>query len=419
MTASADPLLEKGQSSRRKEWTLLVFLFFAKMELAVGNQAILFFAPFLAKETGGMDLAGYRYSLLAFDFAALLPVFLPLDRMCPRKAGAASLLIAGFSYLAPQVLLTDVHDSDSRAVSTLTFFRLVSGCAFTVFNIVCGVALSTIPEERRGTAMARVEMSWFLASFILPAFGGLLEQRGAVFAVSALLVVPSIVLCGLSLFILPTETGEKSDNTDGGAAGEAAKTSTKKGAVLRRLLGPLLWMSVAMIVNALFTVRYGQWLHVDFGMGATTLGFFSNAIGLGNLTGNFLTQALSGVSKSMRWSSLVATFILGLLNVAMMGMPTSLPIGAVFGVVFMYFILFEVGFLTTYAYTLEVVGEKKMVGMALFNASISLGRVFGDWLAPLPPMYVIFALSAAGYVVASAALTIPVPGQTKASASVP
>lgn len=416
MTISKDPLLEKGQPSRRKEWALLIFLFLAKTEIAVGNQVILFFAPFLAKDTGGMDLAGYRYSLLAFDFAALLPLFFPLEKMCPRKAGAAALLVVGLSYLAPQVLLADPHDSNAWAVPTLTFFRLVSGSAFTLFNIVCSVALSTIPEERRGTAMARVEMSWFLASFILPAFGGLLEQRGAIFAVCALMVVPSIILSAVSLFILPSETGDT--NVDaGGAHGEAAaeKTSTKKGAVLRRLLGPLMWMSVAMIVNALFGVRYGQWLHVDFGLGATTVGVFSNAIGLGNLTGNFITQALSGASKSMRWSALVATFFLGVLNLAMMFMPTSSPIGAVFGIVLLYFVLFEVGFLACYAYTLEVLGEEKMVGMALFNASISLGRVFGDWLAPLPAMSVIFALSAAGYVAASASLTIPVPDAKKAT----
>mmetsp|Transcript_74584 Transcript_74584/g.201188 ORF Transcript_74584/g.201188 Transcript_74584/m.201188 type:complete len:95 (+) Transcript_74584:457-741(+) len=71
---------------------------------------------------------------------------------------------------------------------------------------------------------------------------------------------------------------------------------------------------------------------------------------------------------------------------------------------FLYFFFFEIGFLTSYSYATQLLGDSKTTGMSYYFALMALGRVAGDWVAPFPSMSLLFAWSAVAYAAAAGAL---------------
>mmetsp|Transcript_91234 Transcript_91234/g.292978 ORF Transcript_91234/g.292978 Transcript_91234/m.292978 type:complete len:404 (-) Transcript_91234:6-1217(-) len=334
------------------------------------------------------------------DLAAVVPALLPLNGCSQRSLGASFMLILAVSFLAPQVLLPLDGPPMPWALAAC---RFAAGVAVTGYGVVCGVVLSELPEERRTKALAQVEMSWFLASFVVPFFGDLLDAFGATLSIVLLIVLPAALLSLAMARFLPGRSGGDKVGAAAAADDDGSAAAAVDGSLLARMAGVLAWGALVMFSQAAFQCRYGGWLTDKFDMSATELGHFSNAIGLGNLAGNFVVQLASG-RVSLRMLCACTTMGLFFLNGALVLLPSSASIWLLFGLMFLYFFFFEIGFLTSYSYTTQLLGDSKTIGMSYYFALMALGRVAGDWVAPFPSMSLLFAWSAVAYAVAAGAL---------------
>jgi len=145
--------------------------------------------------------------------------------------------------------------------------------------VVSGVVLSELPEERRTKALAQVEMSWFLASFVVPFFGDLLDAYGATLSIVLLIVLPAALLSLAMARFLPGRSGGDKVGAAAAADDDGSAAAAVDGSLLARMAGVLAWGALVMFSQAAFQCRYGGWLTDKFDMSATELGH--NAIGLG------------------------------------------------------------------------------------------------------------------------------------------
>lgn len=374
----------------------MCLLFFAKAVCALAMQSLRVFAPFLAEDMG-LGFPEYRLGILASDLAAVAPALCALDAASPRALSSAAMLAHAASLLAPSLL------PRGRAAD-LVLCRFVSGLAWTVLSIVAGAVLSRFPGARRTQAIALVEMSWFLASFVVPAFGVLLDGVGVPQTVTLLLVAPSLVLAWASARVLPSSLRLVADEDAAAGCCAAPPSGPDAQSVHRRMAGLLAWTTLVSLFSSAFQCRYGQWLHGSFGMSASAVGGFSNAIAVGNLAGNLVTQILGDVVLPVRTVAALMGLLMAALSVVLFAVPATISVASLFVLVLLLFLSMECSFLTSFSYATQLLGDAEMTGMSLRFASSSLGSVIGDWVAPYPSMPALFGASAVGYLVASGLL---------------
>lgn len=145
-------------------------------------------------------------------------------------------------------------------------------------------------------------------------------------------------------------------------------------AVLGMLMG-----AAFIIGNELITVVFGVWMQDSFGLQIAALGMASMVIGFSELGGEGFAALL--VDRLGKKRTIGVSFLLNGLWVVSLPWLGQSKAGALVWL-FVFFFTFEVGIVSALPMMTEVVPQARATMMALFIASLSLGRALGDVFAP-------------------------------------
>lgn len=229
-----------------------------------------------------------------------------------------------------------------------------------------------VPYQKRGRVLAITELSWAMAFIAgIPVVQALITSYSW--------VTPFFFFTGIGLlffllfiWLLPSRSVPKTkDNTLRRNLGRVVSTWP----ALAGLLTGVLVTSSNETVNLIF----GVWIERQFGLNFAALTMASVVIGVSELGGEIFTGVwLDAVGKRrMIWISLCINSVAALL------LPlTGGTLGwAVAGLGFFY-ITFEIALVSTLTLMSEVVPAARATMLAMTVAGFSLGRMFGDLIAP-------------------------------------
>jgi predicted MFS family arabinose efflux permease len=229
-----------------------------------------------------------------------------------------------------------------------------------------------IPYQRRGLALALLELGWSLAFIIGVPLASLLIARSgwkAPFEVLAGLGLLSIVLMTI---LLPRE-----------AARPAGQPGLWRmfGLVLAcaPALAGLLMGAAASMANELVGLVFGVWLEDSFGIKITALGAAAMVIGFSELGGELLSAGLvDRIGKARAVAlGLVCNSVAAILLAVLGGGLT----GALAGL-FIFYLTFEFTIVCTIPLMNEILPQARATVMAIYIATITLGRAVGDVISP-------------------------------------
>jgi MFS transporter, DHA1 family, inner membrane transport protein len=229
-----------------------------------------------------------------------------------------------------------------------------------------------IPYSRRGRTIAVTEFGWSMAFILgIPLMGFLIARSGWMAPFPLMAVLGVLIFFGLS-WMLPKDGQPSPDNPTFSANFRTVLTFTP---ALAGLAVGLLASAANEVVNLIF----GVWLEDSFGLQIAALGAASAVIGLSELCGEGLVAAFVdrlgkpraiGLGLAANCLAAVALFFLG-----------RTEAGALVGLFFFY-ITFEFTLVSVIPMMTEVLPSARATLMAFNVASLSLGRAFGDLLAP-------------------------------------
>jgi len=150
--------------------------------------------------------------------------------------------------------------------------------------------------------------------------------------------------------------------------------------------------------------RYGTWLHRSFNMSAGQVGLISNAIAGGNLVGNFVTQAVAAARIHVGTAAAFGSGMLSIISALFLMNNADLGVWLLFSLCLLFFIGTEVGYLSALSHATQCCGTEKVLGMSIYVAAGSFGRLGGDYLAPFLTMPEIFTSNIALYMLATVIL---------------
>jgi MFS transporter, DHA1 family, inner membrane transport protein len=229
-----------------------------------------------------------------------------------------------------------------------------------------------IPYQRRGQALALLELGWSLAFIIgVPLMGLLIARSGwkAPFQVLAVLGLLSIILMAI---LLPSE-----------AARPAGQPGLWRmfGLVLASApaLAGLLMGAAASMANELVGLVFGVWLEDTFGLKIAALGIAAMVIGFSELGGELLSAGL--VDRIGKARAVALGLVCNSLAVILLVLLGSGLTGALVGL-FLFYLTFEFAIVCTIPLMNEILPQARATVMAIYIATITLGRAVGDVISP-------------------------------------
>lgn len=246
-------------------------VFFARMMNDIG---VRMFYPFIPQLSAGLGLSVLSFSWLLFmrSLAGVAgPVFGILsDRKGRRKVMALGLLCqaAGISGM---VFLKD---------GWLTLAVIVSGISVAAFLPAQQAYIGDqAAPQRRGRALASVELSWaFTAIFLLPVIGWLIDVFG--WRLPFVLLSIASLASAISVWRLLPPVEHRQERA-------GLSWSEVRAVVLRpNVLGSMVVSGLLFMAISCFVTVWGIWLEADFGLTAAALGLVATAVGLAELGGS-------------------------------------------------------------------------------------------------------------------------------------
>ena len=221
--------------------------------------------------------------------------------------------------------------------------------------------------ERRGTAMALVELSWSLAFLVgIPLVGLMIAAWGW--------QSPYPILAGVALLggawlwrSLPADRPPESSGPK--------LLDRFKSILARRSAVVLLGVSLLMAAgNEVVSIVFGLWFEEAFALSVAALGAASAIIGLAELSGEGL---VAGIADRIGKKRSVAIGLL-LTTLASLALPVlgQTLLGALLGLFFFY-LFFEITIVSSLPLMTEQTPTSRSTLMATNIAAISLGRILG------------------------------------------
>jgi MFS transporter, DHA1 family, inner membrane transport protein len=229
-----------------------------------------------------------------------------------------------------------------------------------------------IPYARRGRTIAVTEFGWSL-SFILgmPLAGFLIARSGWLAPYQLMMLLGVFIFAGL-FWMLPGEDRSASDYPSLGANLRTVLTSAP---ALAGLAVGLLASGANEVVNLIF----GVWLEDSFGLQIAALGAASAVIGLSELCGEGLVAAyVDRLGKPLAIGLGLGANCLAALALFFLRHSQA---GALVGL-FLFYSTFEFTLVSIIPLMTEILPSARATLMAANVAALSLGRAFGDLLAP-------------------------------------
>jgi len=232
-----------------------------------------------------------------------------------------------------------------------------------------------VPYERRARILALTEFGWSLAFIIgIPLVGLVIQFWGwqAPFLMIACLGGLLIIFLG---WLLPG---------DRPIAGQRVGLGQNLKLILSShpaLAGLILGAAISG-ANELVNMVFGTWMETSFGLKLTALGVASTVIGFSELGGESLVSLLTdrlGKGRSVLIGILLnclAAILMPTLGHSLLGALVSLSL---------FYVTFEFTIVSSIPLLTEVLPPARATLMAMFVASMSIGRAAGDLLAA--PLY--------------------------------
>ena len=232
-----------------------------------------------------------------------------------------------------------------------------------------------VPYERRGRAIAIVEIAWGGSLlFGAPVVGWLIAWNGwatPYIAISLLGVLVGVILWRLMPVAMPVVKQE----------------ITEKGAMRKLLNQPVVWatgivLMLLMVANDIFFIVYGDWLETRFNLDLTQIGLSSSVIGVAELAGILVVGLLSDRVGKRR-----LMLIMGIANTLAYALIPAIDFGLTSALVALFFLFlsFEATIVGAIPLTTELVPAARAVFISLMVGIMSVGRSLGSFLGPRLP----------------------------------
>lgn len=237
-------------------------LFVARLIVDTANRMMYPFLPQFAAGTG-LGVAGFGWMLSARAWAGLTgPIFgLAADRFGRRPV----LLVALAAVVVGMLGMIVLHDAALLAP------MLVLGAASSAFIPAQQALVSDLaPPERRGRALAAVDMSFSLAGLVmLPLLGLAVEGVGW--------QAPFVAVAALALAAAaPIALMPAGDGPGRAASSQRAAARLQPTAAVAATVGAT---TAIFLGYAAFFTTWGVWLNQAFALGAAGAGAMANAVG--------------------------------------------------------------------------------------------------------------------------------------------
>lgn len=323
------------------------------------------FLPFFSRGLG-VDLSAMSYALSLRSLSGLVgPLMVSLAESKGRKTG----MLLGVFLFTLGVGLVAVWPIYPVFVVTLILTILGNFVFIPSMQAYFGDRIS---YQRRGKALAMVEIGWSLSFIIgVPAAGYLIAQYGwrSPFPIMTGLGLLALVVLA---WMLPNSDTLPKDR------------QPNMGRSFRELLShrpALAGIAFAILVglgNEVINLVFGVWLEDSFGLKITALGIVAAIIGFAELGGEALVSGL--VDRLGKHKSVMAGLILNSLAVAGLALFGDVESGALTGL-FLFYITFEFTLVSSIPIMTEVLPGARATMMAVFIASMSVGRSIGAGVA--------------------------------------
>lgn len=355
----------------------LALIFAARTVLNTAHRIVYPFLPALARGLG-ISLAGATTLVTVRFVAGLAAPFLGpwIDRRPRRQIMELAL---GLFALAGALLaigggLAAGHLTGGSYAALAGAFALYGLSKVMYDPAVHSYVGDTVPYQQRGRAIGAIEFSWSSAWLLgVPAAGFLIQRYGW--------RAPWIVLTILALLALGWTRAGLPLVRPAGLAGEAEHLA-------RGLLHRWHWLLHQQRVTALLAtsllltmsmelpfIVYGAWLERSFGLGLSTLGLASMAVGLAEASAELGTTVLTDRLGKKR-SVLSGLIGLGASLLLLPWLADLGLVGALTGVVVMV-LCFEFAIVSLLPVATELAPEARGSLLALNITTFSLGRVAG------------------------------------------
>lgn len=325
--------------------------------------------PFLAIFAGGLNVPVGVISLalaVSMTTSAMGPFLAPIADRRGRKTG----MLIGMGIFMIGMLAASIFPS------LITFFlAIILG---TLGNNVLLPPMQAYlgdhtPYEKRGFYLAFIELSWALSFVLLVPLIGLILDRTYWYGPFIFLSVAGAIATLLIWRLVPADPPRQVESLS--ILKDIKKVFASKPALFAMLMG-----LTFIIGNEMVNVMFGVWMQETHNLQIAALGLASVVIGFSELGGNGIAAFLADRVGKER--AIVAGFIANGLGVVTLPLLGGSQVGAFIWLV-IFFLTFEVALISTLPLMTEIIPHARATMMALFIASLSLGRAIGDVFGPL------------------------------------
>ncbi len=325
--------------------------------------------PFIAIFASGLKVPVATISLaMAFSMAAsaVVPFLAPIADRRGRKSG----MLIGLGIFLAGTLAASLFPHIITFFVTIMLCNLGNNLLISAIQAYLG---DYVAYHRRGLYLAIGELSWAMAFIVMVPLAGLVLGRSSWNAPYIWLTGIGVVMTIVIWAVLPADKPVESEPL---AIFKDIRTVLRSTpAVIAMAMG-----TAFIIGNELVNVVFGVWMQDSFGLQIAALGAASMVIGFSELGGEGLAALLADRLGKERLIGI--SFVLNGLWVVTLPWLGQSQTGA-FVWLFMFYLTFEVGIVSTLPVMTEVVPQARATMMALFIAALSLGRALGDVFAPL------------------------------------
>jgi predicted MFS family arabinose efflux permease len=250
---------------------------------------------------------------------------------------------------------------------------VLGGASKAVFDAAMQAHLGdTVPYERRGFAVAMVEVGWSAAFLLgMPVMGVLIDKWGWT-APFPWLAALTLLMAYVLYRQVPPDRQHKSERI---SFVDGARTVLTHPVALFGLIAS----AASVGANEIVSIVYGAWMEESFTLNLTALGAASAVIGIAELGGEGLVATLSDRLGKKRAIMLG----LGLNAVTCLAMPliSHELIGAMIGL-FFYYLTFEFSLVSIIPMMTELVPGARATMMAANVAAFQAARALGALAGP-------------------------------------
>jgi predicted MFS family arabinose efflux permease len=325
--------------------------------------------PFIAIFASGLKVPVATISLaMAFSMAAsaVVPFLAPIADRRGRKSG----MLIGLGIFLAGTLAASLFPHIITFFVTILLCNLGNNLLISAIQAYLG---DYVAYQKRGLYLAIGELSWAVAFIVMVPLAGLVLGRSGWNAPYIWLTAIGVVMTVIIWAAIPTDKPVESEPL---AIFKDIRTVLRSTpAVIAMAMG-----TAFIIGNELVNVVFGVWMGDSFGLQIAALGAASMVIGFSELGGEGLAALLADRLGKERLIGI--SFVLNGLWVVTLPWLGQSQAGA-FVWLFMFYLTFEVGIVSTLPVMTEVVPQARATMMALFIAALSLGRALGDVFAPL------------------------------------